>query len=124
VKEKDLTNRLQSALRLRLKRSWWYKIPDPAKCPRCNTIALVSKRPFDLIGSWRGALIAIEIKVNSIKDLQPHQDAALRLVEQAEGIALVYVGGVVYYPMNNGEWKASKDDVFTVIENSVNCYNP
>ena len=95
MREKDLTSKLLRALR-KIPHSWWYKIPDPARCPKCGNIALVSKRPFDIVGCIEGEMVAIEVKVRGLKDLAPHQQAALKLVEHAQGVAVVIVGSQVH----------------------------
>jgi len=101
-REKDYTAKLLLTLR-RLPKSWWYKIPDPAACPKCGAISMVSKRPYDIVGSYKGSFIAIEVKMDSLKSLRPHQEAALRLVDVAGGYAICYVQGVLHY-IFEGNW--------------------
>lgn len=99
MSEKQLINSILLKLRT-IPNSWWYKIPDPARCPKCGTIALVSKRPFDIVGCIAGEFVAIEVKVRSLKDVAPHQSAALQLVDRAEGTSIVIVGKSVYPGLN------------------------
>jgi len=106
MKEKDLTNKILKKLNT-IPHSYWYKIPDPTRCPKCGTIAVVSRRPFDIIGTVERRSIAIEVKVRSLKDLTPHQVAHLRMHAMAKGEAYVMV------------WD---DQVYDV--DSFGCYGP
>lgn len=94
--EKDLISRSLSRLRS-LPNSWWYKIPDPSRCPKCGIIGVASKRPFDVVGCYAGMPWAVEFKTeeawNLKKDkcLAPHQRAQLVLFAGG-GEAVVAVG--------------------------------
>ena len=114
--ERSLVNKLLKDLKKQLTKSWWRKIPDPTVCPKCNAIAVGEKRPFDIMGTHRGRFIAIEVKVHTIKHLQPHQDAALRLVDQAHGLALVAVGDKVYHLYGNDWAQHCEMNLVTYIE--------
>ncbi len=88
MSERDYVRRLMVKLK-KIKKSWWYKIPDPARCPKCGTIGLVNKRPFDIIGVVNGRGVAIEVKSDKGKVLSDHQVANLYLVEGAGGVSFV-----------------------------------
>lgn len=125
MSEKSLVNKLRKDLEKRLTKSWWKKLPDPTVCPRCHTIAVGEKRPFDLVGCYEGMMIAIEVKTRSIKDLEPHQDAALRLVAQAGGLCAVVVNKDVYVPAGPVKWiKLSCDIVKLIRGPENNCSVP
>lgn len=89
MSERDQAARILTKLK-EIKLSWWYRIPDPTRCPRCGAIALGSVRPFDLIGSVEGQAYAIEFKLKKFS-LEPHQDAQLRLSHASGAVSIVYV---------------------------------
>ena len=84
MSERDYVRTLMIKLK-KIPKSWWYKIPDPARCPKCGTIGLVNKRPFDIIGMVNGRGVAIEVKMDVHGQLSGHQVANLYLVEAAGG---------------------------------------
>jgi hypothetical protein len=114
MREKDLTSALLKTLR-KIPDSWWYKIPDPARCPKCGVIAMVSKRPFDLIGCVKGYPIAIELKVSNVSHLTPHQKAYLQLFASAGGLSFVYLPGKQYAVHPNGDVALMSKDLYSFL---------
>lgn len=97
---------LQSKLMLRLRKinsTWWYKIPDPTKCPGCGIIALAGKRPFDIVGAFNSIPVAIEVKRSAGIPLEPHQHAQLRLFTIAGGFAFKLEKDMYYLMDPNGK---------------------
>lgn len=95
--EKNLVQRILTHLREDTD-TWWYKIPDPSKCPKCGSIGIASKRPFDIIGAVRGRSIAIEVKTKNfnLKKLPPHQAAQLILHFIGGGLSFVIIDSMAY----------------------------
>lgn len=86
--------------------TWFYKIPDPARCLNCGNIAVASKRPFDYFISIDGYAIALELKAPGIKfQLASHQLAQLRLFALAGGFSLVYNGEKMWQIEGDGNRK-------------------
>lgn len=103
MKESDLTSSLLLNLR-KNSETWWYKIPDPSRCPGCGMIALVSKRPFDVVGCVNGNAIALEIKRSAGIELAPHQLAQLRLFAMARGAAFKVEKDIAYEINGDGSF--------------------
>ena len=110
MKEKDLTSKLLRQLK-KISESWWYKIPDPSRCPKCGCIAMVSKRPFDLIGCVRGYPVAVELKTSSIAHVASHQEAHLRLFSIAGGLPFVYLPDRLYFVEPSGAMNSINKDL-------------
>ena len=106
--EKELTSKLLRTLRTKLPNSWWYKIPDPSRCPACGVVSAVNKRPFDLVGCVGGHFVAIEVKVRSTKDLKPHQRSSLAQVLVAGGHALVQVSDETFIMVSSATGNLEK----------------
>ena len=119
--EKDLVSRLLRTLR-KLPNSWWWKIPDPTRCPRCQVITLTDKKPFDIVGTYQGNFIAIEVKVRSVKDLTKHQEANLKLVCYSGGTAIVALPDKIYhYNIYNKKFRLLESSAQTLNEHITHC---
>ena len=122
MSEKALNTKLLKRLRTELPGSWWYKIPDPMRCPKCGTISVVNKRPFDLIGCHKGHSIAIELKTEKagLKSLLPHQRAELQLFAIAcqnrnRSFAFIIVGSTVHRMYDSGMILRAPEDIVQII---------
>jgi len=73
----------------RIPNSWWYKIPDPVRCPKCGIAGLGNKRPFDIVGTVNGYSIALEAKASIKLKASDHQVANLYLMEAAGGYSTI-----------------------------------
>ncbi len=121
VLEKSLTSKLLRDLHDKVPSSWFHKLPDPSRCPRCGAIGRGDKRPFDLVGCVEGKAVAIEVKTRSVTDLLPHQDAALRLFAQSGGVSYVLVGSTAYTlspgPLKTARWVSVSETLFRELRN-------
>lgn len=90
--ERQLVTKLLKRLRA-IPNSWWYKIPDPTTCPKCGSIAVTEKKPFDIVGVANDRGIAIEVKRAgfNVDKLPPHQKAHLTRFALS-GFSYVIVG--------------------------------
>lgn len=84
VSERSFVKVLMTELK-KIPHSWWYKIPDPVRCPKCGIAGLGNKRPFDIVGCVEGRFVALEAKASDKLTASDHQTANLYLVAQAKG---------------------------------------
>jgi len=86
--ERNFVKMLMTQLK-KIPNSWWYKIPDPVRCPKCHVSGLGNKRPFDIVGCVQGYFIALEAKSGPKAVCSDHQTANLYLVQAAKGYTAV-----------------------------------
>ena len=110
MKESDLLSNLLLKLR-KINSTWWYKIPDPTRCPGCGLIGIASRRPFDVVGMVNGVPVALEMKRSAGIPLEPHQLAQLKMVTMA--------GGVGIKVEKNKFYLVNPDGTLELISNSV-----
>ena len=121
MNERHFTTKLVSNLN-KLPTAWFYKIPDLVMCPKCGSAGLGSRRPFDIVGVKDGKAFAIEVKMTSIKDLAPHQEAALVMFQRkGKGEALVAIADRLIYQFNieRREWVEASVSIYSYLKNSM-----